>query len=114
MPTLISSQQTSYLKNRFIGESGRLISDTIEISDWLNIEGLLNTMDIEKAFDSLDHDFLSSVIRKVGFGKSSITWIEILLKGQPSWFINGGATTQYFNLERCAPKVNQSLHIFLC
>ena len=53
MPTLISSQQTSYLKNRFIGESGRLISDTIEISDWLNIEGLLNTMDIEKAFDSL-------------------------------------------------------------
>ena len=59
---LISSQQTVYVKNRFIGASGRLTSDIIEISDWLNIEGFLVTVNIEKAFDSLDHDFLSSVL----------------------------------------------------
>ena len=29
---LISSQQTAYVQNRFIGQSGRLISDIIEIS----------------------------------------------------------------------------------
>ena len=29
---LISSQQTAYVQNRFIGESGRLISGIIEIS----------------------------------------------------------------------------------
>ena len=39
-------------------------------------------MDIEKAFDSLDRDFLSFVLRKFGFGKNFITWIEILLKDQ--------------------------------
>ena len=39
LPTLIFSQQTAYVKNRFIEESGRLISDIIEISDWFNIEG---------------------------------------------------------------------------
>ena len=27
---LISSQQTAYVKNKFIGESGRLISDIIK------------------------------------------------------------------------------------
>ena len=32
LPDLISSQQTAYVKNRHIGESGRLISDIIEIS----------------------------------------------------------------------------------
>ena len=37
---LIFSQQTAHVKNRFIEESGRLISDIIEISDWFNIEGL--------------------------------------------------------------------------
>ena len=37
------------------------------------LKGFLVTMDIEKAFDSLDHDFLSSVLRKFGFGKNSIT-----------------------------------------
>ena len=31
-----------------------------------------------------------------------ITWIEILLKDQLSCVINGGTTTQYFNLERDA------------
>ena len=36
---LISSQQTAYVKNKFLGEMGRLIYDTIKISDWLNIKG---------------------------------------------------------------------------
>ena len=66
LPTLISWQQTTYLKNTRIGESGWLISDIIEISDWFKTEGFLLTVDIEKA---LDYDFLSSFFRKFGFGK---------------------------------------------
>ena len=70
LPTLISSQQPAHVKNRFIGESGRLISDIIEISGCFNITGFLVTMDIEKAFDSLDHSFLISVLKKFGFRKT--------------------------------------------
>ena len=70
LPTLISSQQTAYVKNRFIGESGRLISDIIEICGCFNITGFFVTMDIQKAFDSLDHSFLISVLKKFGFGKT--------------------------------------------
>ena len=69
LPTLISPQQTVYVKHKFIGESCRLISDIIEISGWFNITGFLETIDIEKAFDSLDHIFLISVLKKFGFGK---------------------------------------------
>ena len=57
-------------------------------------------MDTEKAFDSLDQDFLSSALRKFGFGKNFITWIKTLLKDQPLCVINDGKTTQYFNLQR--------------
>ena len=63
LSTLISLQQIACMKNRFIGEIRSLISDIPEISDWLNIEGFPVTMDTEKTFDSLDHDFLSSVLR---------------------------------------------------
>ena len=87
LPTLISSEQTASVKNRFIAESGKLISDVIELSDWFNIEGFLVTMDIEKAFDSLDHDFLSSVLTKFGFGTNFITRIEYLMKDQLSFDI---------------------------
>ena len=37
LSTLISSQQTAYVKNKFIAEKGRLISGIIEISGCFNI-----------------------------------------------------------------------------
>ena len=72
LPGLISSQQTAYVKNRHIGESGRLISDTIEITKIRKIGDFLVTMDIEKAFDSLDHNLLISTLEKYGFGQNFI------------------------------------------
>ena len=66
--------------NRYIGESGRLISDIIEIVKMKNIEGFLATMDIGKVFDSLDHNFLISALEKYGFRKNFMPWVKILLK----------------------------------
>ena len=82
LPELISSNQTAYVKNRCISESGRLISDVIEMCDILDISGHLVTMDIEKAFDSLDHDFLLFVFKKFGCGENFIHWINVLLNKQ--------------------------------
>ena len=50
--TIVNENQVAYV-NRFIGESGSLISDVFEITNSLDIEGLLMTVDIEKAFDSI-------------------------------------------------------------
>ena len=107
LPDLISSQQTAYVKNRHIGESGRLISDIIEITKIRKIGGFLVTMDIEKAFDSLDHNFLISTLEKYGFGQNFILWIKILLNDQESCVINGGKTTKYFMLGRGARQGDQ-------
>ena len=60
----------------------------------------LVTMDIEKAFDSLDHTFLISVLKKFGFGNNFVNWIETLISKQASCIINGSNTTRYFHLER--------------
>ena len=59
-------------------------------------------MDIEKAFDSLNHDFLILTLEKYGFGKNFILWVKILLRDQESCVINGGTTTKYFSLRRGA------------
>ena len=98
--SLISSNQIEYVNARFISEGGRLISDVLEICDTLKIEGFLLTVDIEKAFDSVDHSFLLKVLQKFGFGKDFIRWISIILKKQESCVINGGTTTNYVKLER--------------
>ena len=49
LPDLISSQQTTYVKNRHIGESRRLISDVVEVAKIKKLDGILVAMDIEKA-----------------------------------------------------------------
>ena len=85
---LISENQTAYLNNRFISQGGRLISDIIEIADLLEIEGILLTVDIEKAFDSVNHLFLVSALEKYGFKSDFIRWIKLLLKTQESCIIN--------------------------
>ena len=48
--SLISKNQTTYARGRFISEGGRLISDILEISDSLKIKWFVMTLDIVKAF----------------------------------------------------------------
>ena len=60
--SLKTLQWTAYIQNRYIGDAGRLISDIVDISDKLSIDGYLVAVDTEKAFDSLDHEFLLVVL----------------------------------------------------
>jgi len=53
---LIKSDQTGYIKGRFIGENIPLISYIIEQHE--NKEGMILFLDFEKAFDSLEWDYL--------------------------------------------------------
>ena len=80
LPFLISSNQTAYAKNRFISESGRVISDNLEIPNTLALEGFLVTTAMEKAFDSVNHCFLLQIFQKFGFGIDFVSWIKMILK----------------------------------
>ena len=100
LPNLISSQQSAYVAQRCINKSERLISDLLSVTKKMKVKGYLVTIDIEKAFDSLDRTFLLSVLDKFGFRKTFIDWIKIFLNEQESCLINGWITTKYFKLEK--------------
>ena len=72
LPSLISSNQTAYVGKKIISKGGRLISDILEITDLLKIKSLLLTVDTEKAFDSVDHQFLINVLKTFGFEKNLV------------------------------------------
>ena len=61
---------------------------------------MLVTMDIQKAFDSVNHKFLTLTLKRYGFGRTFIKRIGILLITQESCIINGGFTTKYFKLDK--------------
>ena len=57
-------------------------------------------VDIEKAFDSINHSFLMCALKKIGFSNEFQSWIQILMKNPVSRIFNGGKTAPYFKLER--------------
>ena len=84
-----------------MSKGGRLISDILEITDSLQIDGLLMTIDIEKAFNSINNFFLISVLKQYSFGDDFIKWINTLPKNhQQLCALNCRKTIHYFKLER--------------
>ena len=97
---MIHSDQTAYVKGRYIRESVCLISDILEYTENKGIEAILFSADFEKAFDSIDHTFLFSVLRSYGFGPDFIQWVKTFFNNAESCVMNNGHSTGYFSLKR--------------
>ena len=65
---LISNSQTAYVKGRFIGLNARLILDIFDFCEENNYDGILLFLDFEKAFDSVEWNFLVKSLVKFNFG----------------------------------------------
>ena len=74
LPPLICDQSI-YVNGRFISDDVRLILDALQISDLLKLNGILVVVDIRKAFDSDNHQFLTEALKRYGFGKTFIKWV---------------------------------------
>ena len=72
LPSLALSEQIAYIKDKYIGETGRWISDIIEVSDLLKMKGFIVAMDIEKGL------FFSCLFSK-NFALVKILWVGLKL-----------------------------------
>ena len=90
-----------------------MISDILDITKTLALEGFLVIKDIERSFDSVNHCFLLQILQKFGFGIDFISWIKTILKTQEPCIINRGKTTKYLKLERGARQRDAISHICL-
>lgn len=100
LPKLIDSDQTGYMKNRFICENIRTISDLITLTNLKNIPGLILLVDFEKAFDTVEWSYLNRISNIFGFEDSFKSWVKILYTDFSSCIINDGFTSNFFNIGR--------------
>ena len=100
LPSLIHRDQTGYVKNRFIGENIRLISDVIDLYEKRNLPGMLFFIDFEKAFDSLEWRYLFEVLKAMNFGPMFQNWIRVFYSNISSCVVNNGHASNFFSLFR--------------
>jgi len=100
LPEVINRDQTRYVKNRFIGENIRLISDVIEFYEKKNLPGMLIFIDFEKAFDSLEWNYLFKVLEVMNFGPMFRKWIHTLYTHITSCVMINGYVSDFFQLYR--------------
>ena len=78
LDSIISQNQSAYVKGRFIGINARLIIDIFEYCENLGEESILLFLDFHKAFDSVEWSFLFETLKRFNFGDHFIKWMQIL------------------------------------
>lgn len=63
----IFSNQNFCVNGKFITKGRRLVSNILEIADYLNIKIFLVSVSIQKVSDFLSHKLLLTVLEKYGF-----------------------------------------------
>lgn len=82
----------------FMGENTRLLYDLMYYLEENDLDGLLLLVDFEKAFDSIEWEFLIKALKSFNFGRSK--WFKTLYAESKSCVINNGHMSNFFNLER--------------
>ena len=100
LPVIIHADQDAFVKGRSIFDAVRTIDDMVDYTKRNNLSGFLIAIDFEKAFDTLDFNFLIRTLHKFNFGPSFIHWIRVLYNNVSSCVMNNGFTTAPFMLGR--------------
>ena len=97
---IVSNAQTGFIKGRYIGENIRLLYEVLDYVDENNLPAILFFSDFEKAFDSLNHEYMFNVLHHFNFGPSLINWVKLFYKGANSCVMNNGYMSTFFPIQR--------------
>jgi len=99
--TLISHEQTGFVPGRYIGENIFKLTSLIEYCKLEHIDGMLVQIDFEKAFDTIDWQFIEYTLEKFMFPSFVLSWIKIIYNNSnTSCVVNNGWKSDFFQIFR--------------
>lgn len=87
---IISPSQNAFVKGRMILDFVLIANECIDSRMRLNVSGLLCKLDIHKAYDYVNWDFLLCLLRRCGFRDKWCRWIAFFISSVKfSMMVNG-------------------------
>lgn len=90
LDVLIQKDQTYCIPKRSIYDNLFLMRDIMDYARIYNVDFGVLSLDQEKAFDRVDHNYLFKVLECYGFGEHFLSWIRILYTDAVSMVKIGG------------------------
>ena len=75
---IINHDQTGYVKGHNIGENARLIQDIRCYTKRMNSPRIAIFLDFQKAFDSIEWEYLKAALKTFNFGPNLLYWIRFI------------------------------------
>ena len=100
MNLVVDEVQSAYVDGRNILDGPLIVNEICAWAKKSKKKILIFKVDFDKAFDSLNWDFLDSTLQQMGFGTRWRTWIRGCLKSSRASVIVNGSPSKEFNVSK--------------
>ncbi|XP_071739795.1 uncharacterized protein [Rutidosis leptorrhynchoides] len=100
IPNLIGVEQNAFIKGRYILDGALIANEVIDYLIQKKSKSLIFKVDFEKAFDSLNWNFLLEMMSRMGFGERWRRLIHACIKSSSISMLVNGSPTNEFHIER--------------
>ncbi|XP_019431994.1 PREDICTED: uncharacterized protein LOC109339078, partial [Lupinus angustifolius] len=115
-PKIISTQQRGFIHDRKIQDCIWLASEAINLLDYKTFGGnIAIKLDIKKAFDTLDWNFLIDTLMAFGFNNQFCNCIKVILHSARLSINVNGSNVSFFKCSRCVRQASsQQINLYKC
>ena len=100
MNEIIVNTQTAYVKGRSGIDNLRSIQFFTDHCKEQQVESVLVSLDAKKAFDSVDHGYITRTLKKYGFGPMLIMYFKVLYNNVSAKIMINGHLSEGVDIER--------------
>ena len=106
LPRLIHPDQNGFVQGRFIGTNIMDVHSLIKVAEQMedNEDFVFLSLDIRKAFDTINWRFLMSILNNYGFPPRFLEWVRVMQANAYVHVLNNGHMSQPIKLEKGVPQ----------
>ena len=97
---IISNSQMGYVPGRDINFNNRILNLALEHCNSSNLDYSITSLDAQKAYDSVDHTYISNTLREYGFPDEFIKAVDILHSNLRAQVQVNGFLSNPFSIQR--------------